>query len=703
MNLENFNPDDIESLSSYYKRILKDQAGVIGFARGVLEDADDTARALLTLHYLGNETDPTPMIEKFKSSSCFRTYQSERNPSFSVNCNVLLALLCSESIEKHSMLVQHTVEFLLAEWATKKTSDKWNLSPYYSSMLLADVLISMLKKLNDGFLLQLPANLLEHKIPITLCQILSKTLSSQHKDGSWRQSVEETAYSLITIARCLSLPWDADLRLHIIKAFNQAQLFISTAQMDDQRVDYLWVEKVTYSSSLLGKVYCLTALNIPIKQLEWNSKVEKSFLISESYQKHMRLLFSDLPLFAGSPSDCMGLAFVEAFCFAECLKEVRCIVFPRDELPMTKDKYLSYIPVIWTTCNQIGGNVLPSGSLWEMILLSMLNYQIDEYMETVVHSLSTSDLRLLILQIRESCGLGDYHDPSHSLQLNSASFGGAPDPSALPRSANGSQKRHYQEHGSKSSASTVITKYIDHILQHAAVLCAHSWVQKELAMELHNFLIAHITQNIDSSKLKALKKVDKTSDGVSSPGFSLSSYFEWVHSTAADNTSCPFSFRFFACLVSSPGKSLFEGPQARYLSQSLARHLATMCRQYNDYGSAMRDTDEGNLNSLDFPEFREPSLGHPESAAHTQTNGQSEHGEDRDGNGSVEYATQAMKDQLMGLAEFERGCMELAFAKLDRVICSPAAMKALRVFVNVTDSFGQIYVRKDIASRVQGR
>lgn len=39
-----------------------------------------------------------------------------------------------------------------------------------------------------------------------------------------------------------------------------------------------------------------------------------------------------------------------------------------------------------------------------------------------------------------------------------------------------------------------------------------------------------------------------------------------------------------------------------YLSRSLARHLATMCRQYNDYGSAVRDMDEGNLNSLDFPE-----------------------------------------------------------------------------------------------------
>jgi hypothetical protein len=35
----------------------------------------------------------------------------------------------------------------------------------------------------------------------------------------------------------------------------------------------------------------------------------------------------------------------------------------------------------------------------------------------------------------------------------------------------------------------------------------------------------------------------------------------------------------------------------------MTRHLAVMCRQYNDYGSLVRDAEEGNLNSIDFAEF----------------------------------------------------------------------------------------------------
>lgn len=86
------------------------------------------------------------------------------------------------------------------------------------------------------------------------------------------------------------------------------------------------------------------------------------------------------------------------------------------------------------------------------------------------------------------------------------------------------------------------------------------------------------------------------------------SYSTWVRSIASDDTSRPFAFQFFTCLTGKPGVSSFDSPQAQYISQSLARHLSTMCRQYNDYGSAARDSEEGNLNSLDFPEFSGPPL-----------------------------------------------------------------------------------------------
>lgn len=45
--------------------------------------------------------------------------------------------------------------------------------------------------------------------------------------------------------------------------------------------------------------------------------------------------------------------------------------------------------------------------------------------------------------------------------------------------------------------------------------------------------------------------------------------------------------------------------------------------------------------------------------------------------------------------------MHLARQKLGQKLRSPAIMKALQVFIDTTDLFGQIYVQKDIASRIR--
>ncbi|KAI2626608.1 hypothetical protein GGR54DRAFT_591656 [Hypoxylon sp. NC1633] len=58
---------------------------------------------------------------------------------------------------------------------------------------------------------------------------------------------------------------------------------------------------------------------------------------------------------------------------------------------------------------------------------------------------------------------------------------------------------------------------------------------------------------------------------------------------------------------------------------------------YNDYGSVKRDKDEGNLNSINFPEFQSPS----ESTLSKQ--------EDQE---------QLAKTELMYLAEYERQKLE---------------------------------------------
>lgn len=406
----------------------------------------------------------------------------------------------------------------------------------------------------------------------------------------------------------------------------------------------------------------------------------------------MRHLFSILPLFKSSPLVSEDLAFLEADRFSKRFKEERHIAFPRDVMPMTEDKYLEYIPVIWTTCNQKGCHALSTNDLWSMLILSMLNYQI-----VVVH-LEEPSIQLLLSTIFDDCQLrGDARRVRSSKNLSPLT-----PPKVHRNSQNGYtplESKSRKLINSLESIIEVLTKYIRHILDCPAVRRSPQSIQQELAVEIYNFLLAHIEHNFDNIRLREHRGLPKSKfSNFSSLDLPQSSYFKWVHSVGADDTSCPFSFQFFACLISPPGRKCFEESRARYVSQSLARHLATMCRQYNDSGSAVRDMDEGNLNSLDFPDFRQRHEDGMMDGSTALTN---------DGTFGINsspvnpYPPDAMKSELMGIAEFERACMELALQNLREAVGSPTTMKALQVFIDTTDVFGQVYAQKDIARRLK--
>ena len=139
-----------EQLATFLATILDRQHGVVGFAPGIIEDADDTARSLIVLQYLGAEHDPSSMVTNFQREDHFCTYANERNRSFSANCNVLLALLGVTEVRQYLPQIELVSQFLLRAWKTNKISDKWNLTPYYANMLLAEAFILMLDRYNRG-------------------------------------------------------------------------------------------------------------------------------------------------------------------------------------------------------------------------------------------------------------------------------------------------------------------------------------------------------------------------------------------------------------------------------------------------------------------------------------------------------------------------------------------------------------------------
>lgn len=219
------------------------------------------------------------MVENFKSTSepCFKTYQMERNPSISSNCNALLALIHSSAIKEYSILIHDVARYLLTAWASHNISDKWNLSPFYSYMLVSDAFVSFLEKADKGSFGEMPTDLTENDIPITLCQMLSSAVQNQHENGSWRDCVQETAYCILMFTRCLCLPWETNTRTRLVECYNQAVWFISSVPLYDRQRDYVWAGKVTYSPLLLHKAYHLAALHSRFQTAKWSDKLKQQF------------------------------------------------------------------------------------------------------------------------------------------------------------------------------------------------------------------------------------------------------------------------------------------------------------------------------------------------------------------------------------------------------------------------------------------
>lgn len=687
---------DLSPVMSFFLETMKQQGSLVGFAPRILEDADCTARNLLMfmrLRHLGCATtvDIAPLVNKFETARCFKTYELERNPSLSANCNVVLALLEleHESNDQYASQIEKALMFLLGlvETEDRGITDKWNISSEYSYMLLVEVIVLALKQYNAGRLQAIPRDVFTDRIPKTLCRIISQVLAAQQSDGSWGHSLEVTSYSILGLSHALRLPWGSSICGYLTDRISQAKSFLAAEYPRAEKEDYLWIEKTTYQSSLLRMAYCSMALHTTVTLEKWSNSMVNTFTYVSSQSSTMKKLFSMLPLLEKVPTPLLDLVLVEAKYHASDLATGRNSVLPRGDLPLSKDKYLGYIPVIWLLCNQINNQVLPAGVIVDMLRLSQLTFQVDEYMETTVAGLSQEEVGLLESWIRSECS----SKRAAELQNGTGHF------EALQNGhGNGVHINGFKEDAHSpcmlSSVQIALRKFIRYILHHEAVLRSSPLIQQFLATELSEFLLAHMRQNSDNVWLKN-HKCDSAQAGFARP---RPSYFSWARSTGADHTSCPFSFRFFMCLISKPNQvqSCFESAQAQYFSSSVTRHLATMCRQYNDYGSIMRDAEENNLNSVDFAEFQAGAWKgesvKPELAREGSRNGE---------RSLWTSGLRSARESLMAIAEFERKLMELSFRALKEVVSSPEAIEGLKVLIDVTDLFGQLYVAKDIASR----
>ncbi|KAI9692681.1 MAG: hypothetical protein M1820_009475 [Bogoriella megaspora] len=670
--------ESVSVLADYLTGSLSEGNGTIGFASQILPDADDTAKAFQALYCLGKTSvDVNPMIDAFESEGCFRTYSLERNPSFSANCNVLKALLSDPNPKRYTQRISTTISYLCKTWMSQPLVDKWNTVPEYCIMLLSEALVKALRLWDNDTFSGLDVQMID-EVPSVLAQALSTVLSRQNSDGCWGDgSSEITAYAILALTNLASIPVTGiALEQACTDAIARGREFLLDSKPLWKRPRAVWIEKVTYSSPLLCQTYCLAALKASIDTASWSKATEQ--LTVETVKKFIGF-FSSLPLFSDLQDKELILrcALAESSAYSRSLHRVKRSIFPRKQ--MQPDKYLEYIPLTWTASRIIGPSSKVTGDvLEEMMRISMLNYQVDEYMETALHEKFGHDIDSARALVRRICCSADSRGTCRTVG-NTAMVskvhcnGRSPDVSQENPAVNGT--------GQLQEIEQVLSSYVNRITSHTRVLAAPTSVQARLRLELDSFFQAHITQIEDNMKISSQKQAFSSSQQ-SSVGpqthqyHPQKSFFDWVHTTGADHTSCPFSLIYFCCLIN--GHSCFQNARLEFLMRDLCRHLASSCRMYNDYGSLTRDCLEMNLNSLDFGEFALDRASNDDS---------------------VNEATR--KEDLLWLAGYESEGVRRTMRSLEEEGIDESILAALKLFINVTDLYGQIYIARDIAARMR--
>jgi hypothetical protein len=335
-------------------------------APGLPADVDDTAKCIISLRRLSITAPADAMIATFEAETHFRTYSSERNPSFTANCNVLSALLEQPDPLRYTSQITKVTQFLCDCWwnSHEHVQDKWvrrsvvlpmtlaanrskNLSCLYSSLLAIQAFADLFIQIEKGSLDPLCSDLLS-RVHITMFQICVRTLLRPSRP----RSIEETSYRVLILCEAKRFPLfdplgpqiDTDLKDQI--GFLHA-LADSNLTSDENK---LWIEKVSFGSTLLTQTYKVAAMkaaSCPSTKIkaQYCEETATSIATGRGYVKLLR----QTPLFDGTPGWQLEASMSEAVLFQPLLRRCRLDIFPRKDV--APDRYFDLIPFTWISCN----------------------------------------------------------------------------------------------------------------------------------------------------------------------------------------------------------------------------------------------------------------------------------------------------------------------------------------------------------------
>ncbi|KAK6073243.1 hypothetical protein SCUP234_08841 [Seiridium cupressi] len=409
----------------------------------------------------------------------------------------------------------------------------------------------------------------------------------------------------------------------------------------------------------------------------WDDKAESYLKDVEALEEQKGLLgfgmrktgsfLARTPLIRDTEPGIVQLVELQACSALQALQRQPPDIFPRTA--KGKDKYIFIIPLAVLLCAEVHGCSISLSVLYEMMVLSILNFHADEYMGGVIEKHFSTDLdviRGLVGQLFTST-----HSHAYSGKVNGNTNGHSGEAKTINQSSetselftNGSSPTTFdleQQHDSLDQPSVndvkaVLFSFIERILEHPAVQSSPARLQGQLASELQTFILAHIMHAEDNHRLRTQSQ----SNGKGT----LLSNGNVVHSVNGNLTLQ------LAMAAYCPRHAPPISPRTP---------VANLCRMYKDYGSLERDEEEHALNSVNFPEF----FYHGGKQASPITSSTS--------SGDA-------KSELLWIAEYERRGLDVAMNLLEKELGPGELMSALRMFVDVTDLYGQIHVLKDITA-----
>ena len=534
-------------------------------------------------------------------------------------------------------------------------------------MLLTEALIRIWELWDQDRITQLPDNLLGHRIPVTLVQILNRTLMGQclASSGELQMPLETTSYAILTLKVLSPLPWPGNILEEILSNIRRNQQILHDSYIEWSKPQYLWVEKVTYGSTFLSEAYCLAATYSAKQSHTWTTKVESLLQVPLKEDKKVTHLFRQLRCFESEPAWKMHACVLEGLFFLPELKSAHSNILRGEQ--SAKNEYLSFIPCTWVAINNMQNLFHDTYLLWDMMVLTLCNFRVDEYMEATVAKLSESELKEAKNVIKTLCERweGD-EDP-----LLSSAISKAAKPSSTSNSPPTPQSLEEDTSTVKSTISPILADirvallaYISTTLGHPRIACAPQQARSALNTALQIFLNAHIDQSLTNTQFASKKPIPH-------------SFNHWLHTIAAPSVSAPFSFAFLTCLIGGLPSSMTQ-----YIGTDFGSRVAIMSRMYNDLGSIARDRVESNLNCTDFPELN-------------------------DGGGPAD--TEVAKGRLEDLAQYEREAAQWVTTRLVSALESEGGKdgrrktNAVRLFSGVAELYADVYMVKDLSNRQNNR